>query len=66
MSKISQKIAISEKSSCLITGESLGQVASQTVSAINCTSHDIFLPVFRPLVGFDKSEIINIAKKENT
>lgn len=66
MSKISQKIAISEKSSCLVTGESLGQVASQTVSAINCTSHDIFLPVFRPLIGFDKSEIINIAKKIGT
>ena len=66
MSKISQKIAISEKSSCLITGESLGQVASQTVSAINCTSHDIFLPVFRPLIGFDKSEIINVAKKIGT
>ena len=66
MSKISQKIAVSEKSSCLITGESLGQVASQTVSAINCTSHDIFLPVFRPLIGFDKSEIINISKKIGT
>jgi len=66
MSKISQKIAISVKSSCLITGESLGQVASQTVSAINCTSHDIFLPVFRPLIGFDKSEIINVAKKIGT
>ena len=66
MSKISQKFAISEKSSCLITGESLGQVASQTVSAINCTSHDIFLPVFRPLIGFDKSEIINVAKKIGT
>lgn len=66
MSKISQNIAISEKSSCLITGESLGQVASQTVSAINCTSSEIFLPVFRPLIGFDKSEIINIAKKIGT
>ena len=66
MSKISQNIAILEKSSCLITGESLGQVASQTVSAINCTSHEIFLPVFRPLIGFDKSEIINIAKKIGT
>lgn len=66
MSKIAQKIAILEKSGCLITGESLGQVASQTVSAINCTAHDIFLPVFRPLIGFDKSEIIEIAKRIGT
>lgn len=63
MNRISQKIAISEKSSCLITGESLGQVASQTVAAINCTASEVFLPVFRPLIGFDKSEIISIAKK---
>ena len=66
MNKISQRIALSEKSSCLITGESLGQVASQTVSAINCTAHDVHIPFFRPLIGMDKLEIIDIAKKIGT
>ena len=66
MNKIAQKIAFSEKSSCLITGESLGQVASQTVSAINCTAHDVNIPFFRPLIGLDKSEIIDISKKIGT
>ena len=66
MNKIAQRIAKYEKNSCLITGESLGQVASQTVSAMNCTSHEVDIPVFRPLIGFDKSEIIDIAKKIGT
>ena len=66
MTKISQKIAFSEKSSCLITGESLGQVASQTVASINCTGHDIDIPIFRPLIGMDKSEIVDIARKIGT
>ena len=66
MNKISQRIAKFEKNSCLITGESLGQVASQTVAAINCTSHELDIPIFRPLIGFDKSEIIDIAKKIGT
>ena len=66
MNKISQIICKFEKSSCLITGESLGQVASQTVNAMNCTSHDVSVPMFRPLIGLDKDEITNIAKKIGT
>lgn len=66
MYKIAQIICINEKSSCLITGESLGQVASQTVNAINCTSHDVDVPIFRPLIGMDKEEITKIAKKIGT
>lgn len=66
MYEIAQIICINEKSSCLITGESLGQVASQTVSAINCTSHDVNIPIFRPLIGMDKEEITKIAKKIGT
>ena len=66
MNKIAQIICKCEKSSCLITGESLGQVASQTVNAMNCTAHDVSIPLFRPLIGFDKDEITNIAKKIGT
>ena len=66
MYKISEKICFSEGSSCLITGESLGQVASQTVSAINCTSHSVQIPIFRPLIGLDKEEITRISKKIGT
>lgn len=66
MNRIAQIICVSEKSTCLITGESLGQVASQTVNAMNCTSHDVSVPMFRPLIGLDKDEIVNIAKKIGT
>lgn len=61
MMEISEKIA--EKNDCLalITGESLGQVASQTMSAINCTNEVCNMPVFRPLIGMDKQEIIDIS-----
>ena len=47
----------------LITGESLAQVASQTLSAINCTNSAISMPILRPLIGMDKEEIVNIAKR---
>ena len=66
MNRIAQKISFNLKSSCLITGESLGQVASQTVASMNCTSHEVSLPLFRPLIGFDKDEIVKIAKKIGT
>ncbi len=51
---------------CLITGESLGQVASQTVGAIVCTDAVAGLPVFRPLIGTDKEEIIHTAQRLDT
>lgn len=58
----------SERCGCgaLITGESLGQVASQTVEAIGCTNAAATLPVLRPLIGLDKTEIIDISRRIET
>lgn len=50
----------------LITGESVGQVASQTMQSLLCTNEVCTLPVFRPLIGFDKQEIVDIAEKIDT
>jgi len=70
MRRYMMKIAniIAQKNGCgaLITGESLGQVASQTMTAIIATDDASELPVFRPLIGFDKEEIIKIARKIGT
>lgn len=66
MMEIAQRI--SEKDNCLalITGESVGQVASQTMAAMVCTDAVCRIPVFRPCVGMDKTEIIEIARKIDT
>ena len=66
MMKISQVIAKKYRCGALITGESLGQVASQTMSAISCTNAAVEMPIFRPLVGLDKDEIVEIARKIDT
>lgn len=66
MMQISQRIAEKAECSALITGESLGQVASQTIGAIACTDEVCSLPVFRPLIGMDKEEIITISRKIDT
>ncbi len=66
MMRISQKIAEKNELGTLITGESLGQVASQTLQSIKATNAVVSLPVFRPLIGFDKQDIMNIAKKIGT
>ena len=66
MMKISESIAKKYGCLALITGESLGQVASQTLEAIFCTNAGITLPIFRPLIGMDKEEIISIARKIDT
>ena len=66
MMKISQKISLKYRCEALITGESLGQVASQTISAIYCTNAATQMPVFRPLIGMDKDEIVNISRKIDT
>lgn len=50
----------------LITGESLGQVASQTLEALCVTNDAVDMPVFRPLIGFDKDEIMDIARRIGT
>ena len=66
MLRIAEIIAKKENASALLTGGNLGQVASQTIENIRETEAAINLPVFRPLIGFDKQEIIKIAKKINT
>ena len=66
MMKIAQKIAAREKCLALITGESVGQVASQTMSALVCTDAVCEIPVFRPLIGMDKTEIVEISRKIDT
>ena len=66
MMRIAERVAITEKSEALITGESIGQVASQTMTALNTTNMVVDMPVFRPLIGFDNREIIDIAEKIGT
>lgn len=66
MLRIAQVIAKKEKILALVTGESLGQVASQTIENISVINQVVDLPVFRPLIGHDKEEIIKRAKKINT
>lgn len=66
MMRVSQMIAEQHECQALITGESLGQVASQTLGAIGCTDETVTMPVFRPLIGMDKKEIVAIAEKINT
>ena len=66
MMQISERIAKDNDCAALVTGESLGQVASQTIGALNCTDEAAEMVVFRPLIGMDKQEIINIAYKIDT
>lgn len=66
MAEISEKIAIDNDCSALITGESLGQVASQTIGALGCTNEASDMIIFRPLIGMDKQEIIDISYKIDT
>ncbi len=62
MMRLTGRLARRRKALCLITGESLGQVASQTVQALAFTGSRVSLPVFRPLIGLDKDEIISLAR----
>lgn len=67
MMRIAEKVALMRDCGCIVNGESLGQVASQTLESINVTNSTIkILPVFRPLIGMDKDEIIDISKKIGT
>lgn len=66
MMEIAQQIAEKDECLALITGESVGQVASQTLSAIRCTDAVCRMPVFRPLIGMDKTEIVEISRKIDT
>lgn len=66
MMKISEEIAKRQNCQALITGESVGQVASQTVYALACTDAAVTMPVLRPCIGLDKEEIIKISRKIDT
>ncbi len=66
MMRISNRIAQRNGCSALITGESIGQVASQTMPALACTDAVAEMPVFRPLIAMDKEEIIRISRKIET
>lgn len=66
MMEIAQKIAEKDNCLALITGESVGQVASQTMAAMTCTDAVCRIPVLRPCVGMDKTEIIEISRKIDT
>lgn len=66
MMRIAERLAKQKKCGALITGESLGQVASQTMESICVTNSVVTLPVFRPLIGSDKADIIEIARKIGT
>jgi thiamine biosynthesis protein ThiI len=66
MMKIATEIAKKNKAMALITGESVGQVASQTMESLMVTDNATDLPVFRPVIGMDKSEIIAIAEEIET
>ena len=66
MMRISAEVARRTGAGCLVTGESLGQVASQTMEAMQCTGAVTSLPIFRPVVGMDKEEIIRISRRIDT
>ena len=66
MMRIAEKVALQNDIDALITGESLGQVASQTIEGISVTNAAVDKPVLRPLIGLDKSEIIDIARDIET
>ena len=66
MMRIAERIARKEDALALITGESVGQVASQTMEALATTNEVVSMPVFRPLIGFDKIDIMEYARKIGT
>lgn len=66
MMRIAEHLAKENKAHALITGESIGQVASQTMQSLVATNEVCTMPVFRPLIGFDKQEIVTISEKINT
>lgn len=63
MMKLAEHFAKENKCLGLITGESIGQVASQTMQSLAATNEVCTMPVYRPLIGFDKQEIVTISEK---
>lgn len=66
MMKVSEYIAIEQNCGALVTGESVGQVASQTLAALSCTEQAVDMLTLRPLIGLDKSEIVEISQRIDT
>ena len=66
MMRIAQAIADRNRAKAIVTGENLGQVASQTLEALGCTQAVCRSPVLRPLIGFDKEEIVRLSRKIGT
>ena len=66
MIRIAERVAESRHCDALVTGESIGQVASQTIQGLTCTNASVKMPVFRPLIAMDKTEIIEVAQKIGT
>ncbi len=66
MMRLAQRVAENVGCSALVTGESVGQVASQTIESINVTNSAVSMPVFRPCVGLDKDEIVTLSRKIGT
>ena len=64
--KIAERIALKSGSLGLVTGEAIGQVASQTMESLLVTNSAVSLPVYRPCIGMDKSEIIDISRRIET
>ena len=66
MMRIAERVAESRHCDALVTGESIGQVASQTIQGLTCTNASVKMTVFRPLIAMDKTEIIEVAQKIGT
>lgn len=66
MMKIAERVALENQCQAIVTGESIGQVASQTIASLHVTNSAVELPVFRPLIGMDKDEIIERARTIGT
>ena len=66
MMRIAEEVGKQRRCNALVTGESIGQVASQTIQGLTCTNASVSMPVFRPLIGMDKTEIIDRAYQIGT
>ena len=66
MMRIAERIGLDHGAKCLVTGENLGQVASQTMDAMAVTGAVVNVPIFHPLIGMDKEEIVTIARRIGT
>ena len=66
MMRIAERLSEESGAMALITGESIGQVASQTMQSLAATDAATTMPVFRPVIGFDKQEIVDVSEKIGT